>query len=188
MTEGSEPPPEGPRRGVRARLRAFFQHEKVKAVYHRLRGGELTPWRTAASVFVGVLVGTTPLYGLHFVLVMALCVPLRLDTAVAYVASNVSLPIFAPFINIAEVQLGAWLRTGAFIHLDRKDFEARGPFDYALERFLGTLLFSPASATVAGLLAYGGTLLARGRRREPSAMSATEAPDESVGSEPRAPS
>ncbi len=164
MTSPREPSPSSAPRGVRARARAFFQQEKVKAVYHRLRGGELTPWRAAASVFVGVLVGTTPLYGLHFILVMALCVPLRLDTAVAYVASNVSLPIFAPFINVAEVQLGAWLRTGAFIHLDREDFEARGPVDYALELFLGTLLFSPASAAAAGLVTYAGTLLARRRR------------------------
>ncbi len=160
---------EGPAspRGLRARLRRFVEHDKVKAAYARLRGGELTPARAAASVFVGVLVGTTPLYGLHFLLVMGICVPLRLDTAVAYVASNVSLPIFAPFINIAEIQLGAWLRTGALIHLDRRDFDTRSPFDYARELFLGTLVFSPAAATLAASLAYATAWTARRRRARP---------------------
>lgn len=168
------------RRGVGARVRAFFQHDKVKAAYQKLRGGELTPWRAAASVFVGVLVGTTPLYGLHLVLVMALCVPLRLDTAVAYLASNVSLPVFAPFINLAEVQLGAWLRTGAFVHLDRKDFEARGPLDFAAELVVGTLVFSPSSATLAGLVTYAGATLARRHKRTPS-ESLPPPPDDPTG-------
>lgn len=151
-------------RGFRARARSFVQHEKVKAAWARIRGGELTPFRAAASVFVGVLVGTTPLYGLHFLLVMGICLPLRLDVAIAYVASNVSLPIFAPFINVSEVQIGAWLRTGSFIHFDKADFEARGPFDYARELVLGTLVVSPVSAFVASVLAYGVAWTSRRRK------------------------
>lgn len=160
-------------RGVRARIKAFFQHEKVKAAWARLRGGELTPARAAASVFVGVLVGTTPLYGLHFILVMAICLPLRLDVAVAYVASNVSLPIFAPFINMSEIQLGALLRTGDFIHLDKRDFASRSPFDFAHELVLGTLVFSPGSATFAALLAWVVAATAR-KRREKRLQAETE--------------
>lgn len=160
-------------RGVRGRIKAFFQHEKVKAAWARLRGGELTPARAAASVFVGVLVGTTPLYGLHFILVMAICLPLRLDVAVAYVASNVSLPIFAPFINMSEIQLGAWLRTGDFIHLDKRDFASRSPFDFAHELVLGTLVFSPGSATFAALLAWVVAAVAR-KRREQRLQAETE--------------
>jgi uncharacterized protein (DUF2062 family) len=157
-------------RGYRARAKALLQHEKVKAAWARLRGGELTPFRAAASVFVGVLVGTTPLYGLHFLLVMGICLPLRLDVAIAYVASNVSLPIFAPFINTAEVEIGAWLRTGKFIHFDRADFEARGPFDYARELVLGTLIFSPVAAFFASVMAYGVAWTARRRKLSEKAV------------------
>ena len=156
--------------GARARIAAFFQHEKVKAAWARLRGGELTPFRAAASVFVGVLVGTTPLYGLHFLLVVGICLPLKLDVPVAYVAANVSLPVFAPFINVSEVQIGAWLRTGAFIHFDKADFEARGPFDYLRELVLGTLVVSPVSAFVGGLLAYGVAWAARRRKNRLKAV------------------
>lgn len=167
-TPATEPTPAPPAtekpKGFKARVRAFLQHEKVKAAWGRLRGGQLTPGRAAASVFVGVLVGTTPLYGLHFFLVMGICIPLKLDAALAYVASNVSLPIFAPFINMSEVELGAYMRTGSFIHLDKSEFTSRSPFDYAHELFLGTLIFSPAAASLFALVTYPIAWLARRRK------------------------
>ena len=172
--EGGVPDTEttkAPARGFRARFRAFVQHDKVKAAWARVRGGELTLGRAAASVAVGVLVGTTPLYGLHFFLVMGICLPLKLDAAIAYVASNVSLPIFAPFINITEIEVGAYLRTGSLIHLDRADFDARGPLDYARELALGTLVVSPVSAAVAAGLTYAVGWISR-RRRDTSANAA----------------
>jgi len=168
------PPPEKPR-GLKARVRAFLQHEKVKAAWARLRGGELTPGRAAASVFVGVLVGTTPLYGLHFFLVMGICIPLKLDCAIAYVASNVSLPIFAPFINMSEVEIGAFLRTGSFIHLEKTEFTSRSPFDYAHELFLGTLVFSPAAASVFAFCTYLVAWFSRRRKLRAGAGDATPA-------------
>jgi uncharacterized protein (DUF2062 family) len=161
-TDATQAP--APARGAWARFRAFVQHDKVKAAWARVRGGELTPGRAAASVAVGVLVGTTPLYGLHFFLVMGICLPLKLDAAVAYVASNVSLPIFAPFINITEIQVGAYLRTGSLIHLERADFDARGPLDYARELALGTLVVSPVSAALAACLTYAVGWVSKRRR------------------------
>ncbi len=159
------------------RIKELASKDKVRAAWKRLRGGELTPWRAAASVFVGVMVGTTPLYGLHFFLVAAICIPLRLDAALAYLAANVSLPVFAPFINISEIQLGAWLRTGHFIHLERSDFESRSPWDYAHELVLGTLIFSPGSATLGGLIAYAIAAVTRRRKqRLAAAPSAVKAP------------
>ena len=86
------------------------------------------------------------------------------DAAIAYVASNVSLPIFAPFINITEIEVGAYLRTGSLIHLDRADFDARGPLDYARELALGTLVVSPVSAAVAAGLTYAVGWISRRRR------------------------
>lgn len=171
-TSPAATPPEAAPRGLRARVRAFLQHEKVKAAWARIRGGELTPGRAAASVFVGVLVGATPLYGLHFFLVMGICIPLKLDAAIAYVASNVSLPIFAPFINMSEVEIGAFLRTGSFIHLEKSEFTSRSPFDYAHELFLGTLVFAPALATTFATIAYVVALVARRRRDRLAASEA----------------
>ena len=36
---------------------------------------------------MGLLIGATPLYGLHLILVMAVCVPLKLDVPLSYLAA-----------------------------------------------------------------------------------------------------
>ena len=89
--------------------------ELARQAWRRLRGGELTPWRAALSVGVGLLIGMTPAFGLHWLIVIAVCVPLRLDTGVAYLAANISMPFIAPFITFAEIETGALLLHGHFM-------------------------------------------------------------------------
>jgi 2-polyprenyl-3-methyl-5-hydroxy-6-metoxy-1,4-benzoquinol methylase len=73
----------------------------------RLRGGRFEPWRAAFSVGVGLFIGVQPLYGLHLPLCMAICLPFRLDALVAYAAANISNPLLAPLIVMAELQIGS---------------------------------------------------------------------------------
>src|SRR5262249_41963184 len=64
----------------------------LREAYARLRGGALTPARLAGSLAVGLAIGLLPLYGLHLALVLAVCLPLRFDSRLSYVAANVSIP------------------------------------------------------------------------------------------------
>ena len=126
----------------------------ARATWARLRGGEITPWRAAASVAVGVFIGVTPLWGLHVFLVLLVCLPTRLDARVAYLASNVSLPFIAPFITLGEIQLGALARTGHTMELDRAAIHARGLATFLGDLVLGTALLAPTAALVMGALTY----------------------------------
>ncbi len=83
-------------------------------LWRRLRGGGLTRARAAASVGVGLWVGSLPVYGLHFPLCLALALPFSLDLVLAYLAANVSNPLFAPFLVYAEIQVGSLLLDGHF--------------------------------------------------------------------------
>ncbi len=65
-----------------------------------------SPPQLAAAVFFGVLVGCSPFYGLHAVLVLTLGFVLRLNKIVMWVASNVSVPFIAPFIAFASMHVG----------------------------------------------------------------------------------
>ncbi len=103
---------------------------------------------------MGVAIGVTPLYGAHFLLVLAVCLPLRLDARIAYVAANVSLPFFAPFITLAEVQLGALARTGATLPIDRATLHAHGLMTFAGDLAVGTLVLAPLSAAALGALTW----------------------------------
>jgi uncharacterized protein (DUF2062 family) len=142
---------------TRTELRAH-----AKTAWRRLRGGELTPARAAASVAIGLAIGVTPLWGVHWLLVLAVCMPLRLDAGVAFLASNISLPFIAPFITFAELEVGARVVRGAWVAMTPDEARAVGLRTVAAEMAVGTASVAAASAAVGGGLSY---LLVAWRRR-----------------------
>jgi uncharacterized protein (DUF2062 family) len=149
---------------VSFRERAASLRGVARATWARLRGGEVTPLRAAASVAVGIFIGVTPLWGLHVFLVLAVCLPTRLDARVAYLASNVSLPFVAPFLTLAEIQLGAAARTGHVMALDREALHARGLGAFLGDLVLGTAILAPTAALTMGALTWlAVTVWRRGR-------------------------
>jgi uncharacterized protein (DUF2062 family)/SAM-dependent methyltransferase len=127
---------------------------KARLAWRRLRGGELTAARAAASVAVGLAIGVTPLWGVHLLLVLAVCLPLKLDAPVAYLAANISIPIFAPFLTMAELEIGSFLLTGQALPMSLALLRAHGAGFFVKEMAVGTLVFSPAVAFVGGGLTY----------------------------------
>jgi len=130
------------------------RRELVHKAWLRLRGGELTPRRAALSVAVGLAIGMTPAFGLHWLLVIGVCVPLRLDAGVAYLAANVSMPLIAPFITFAEVEAGALIVRGSFLPIEPGDVKTAALGTLALELLVGTLVVAPAGAAVGGAITY----------------------------------
>lgn len=59
------------------------------------------------SIALGVFIGLTPLWGFHTLLVISLSVLFKLNKVLAFIASNVSLPPFIPFIIVASLILGS---------------------------------------------------------------------------------
>lgn len=137
---------------------------RLREAWQRLRGGELTPRRAAASVAVGIAVGVTPLWGVHWAIVLAVCLPLRLDASVAYLASNVSLPFFAPFITFAEIAVGARVLHGRWPALRPETTAAVSLRSVVAELACGIPIVALGGAIAGGALAYGLTALVRRRR------------------------
>ena len=119
----------------RARPPSLFR-EELRRAWRELRGPSLSPARGAMAVALGLFIGSIPVFGLHTPLVLVLCVWFQLDAAIAWVASNISNPFFAPFLVTAEVQVGAYLRTGRFLG----DFEPSRIADFVGYAFLGAPL------------------------------------------------
>ncbi len=115
--------------------------EELRRAFRELRGGRLSPARGAAAVAVGLFVGCQPIFGLHLPVVVFLCLWLRLDAVVAYVAANISNPFMAPALLTGEVEIGALIRTGE-----------RPRFEHALDR-------AGAFGHFAGDLALGAPIL-----------------------------
>ena len=128
--------------------------ELARRAWRRLRGGELTPRRAALSVALGLVIGMTPAFGLHWLLVIALCVPLRLDVGVAYLAANISLPFIAPFITFAEIETGALVLHGHFMSIAPSDVKTMALRTLAAELVVGTAVVAPAGGAIGGAITY----------------------------------
>jgi uncharacterized protein (DUF2062 family) len=144
-------------------------------LWQRLRGTPGSRVRAAAAVALGLFIGCQPLYGLHFVLVLAVCLPLRLDAVLAYLAANISNPLIAPFLIFAEVEAGAYLTTGRFAAFDLAQARATGALGFARQLFVGGLA---VGATLA-LVGFGLAWLFASRR----GAVAIEAPSRDVAFE-----
>ena len=120
------------------------------------------PSRMAAAVFVGTFVGSSPLYGLHYVIVIFLAVFLRLNKVVAWLATNVSFPAFAPLIAFASIQIGSALTTGAFV--ERSVFDRLSATALLQEFFFLWLIGGVWVGAVLGALLAAPTYLILKRR------------------------
>lgn len=144
-------------RGVLARL--FDLHGRVRALGLLILRQHTSPGRVAVALFLGFVLGCTPLFGLHFFLCAGAAWLLRLNLPLMYAAANISIPPMVPVLGWVSVQLGTFLASGHALHLTRADF--RGPSLAATAaRFfwawmLGGVALGGALGLLAGGLAYG---------------------------------
>src|SRR6185503_11826520 len=94
----------------------------LRDTWLRLRGGELSARRAAASVAVGLFVGFIPLYGLQTFICLAFTYPLKLDFPLAWATTNIANPFTAPFIILFDIELGRWIALGSWTALSTSDF------------------------------------------------------------------
>jgi uncharacterized protein (DUF2062 family) len=120
----------------------------------RLRGGGLSPGRAAASVAVGLFVGCLPVYGVQLLLVLLVCMPLRLDAALAYVVCHVSNPLtLAPLLYL-ELQVGAFIMTGHGTVLSLGEVKRLGVATVGAQLALGSVVCGAVLASVGAAAAW----------------------------------
>lgn len=112
--------------------------------------------KKAASIALGVFIGVAPFWGFQTVLVLFLAVVLRLNKLIAFVFSNISLPIFIPFIIYGSLQMGAFLLneppviiTISDISIDSIDLKA-----HIMHYVLGSFSLAFSLALIFGVLGY----------------------------------
>jgi uncharacterized protein (DUF2062 family)/SAM-dependent methyltransferase len=144
-------------------------------LWRRLRGTPGHPARAALAIAIGLFIGVKPLYGLHFVLVMAVCLPLRLDAVLSYLAANISNPLLAPFLIFSEVEVGSYLSTGQWAAFDLAQARATGAAGFARQLFVGSLVVGALLAAVG--FAVGYTVAAR---RKSTSGAVTDVPERTL--------
>lgn len=134
---------------MKARRRATFAQ-----VWSRLRGGTLEPGRAAASVAIGIFVGCLPIYGVQLLVVLAVCVPLRLDAALAYVAAHISNPFTLPFVLAVEMEIGSLLLSGRHATFDLEAAKRLGVTTVGAQIVCGAVVLGAVLGFVGALVTW----------------------------------
>ncbi|MFY1045155.1 DUF2062 domain-containing protein [Chryseobacterium sp. GP-SGM7] len=107
----------------------------------------------AFSIAMGVFVGFLPFGGYHTLLVISLSVVFKLNKVLAFIASNVSLPPFIPFIIVASLFLGS-----PFVSGDGDIFNQEWNFDLVknnvLQYVIGSLILATSMSLISGIATY----------------------------------
>jgi uncharacterized protein (DUF2062 family)/SAM-dependent methyltransferase len=111
--------------------------------------------REAAALGLGVFLGCTPFYGFHLLLCWIAGWALGLNRLKLYLASNISNPLFSPFLLFAELQTGAWMRRQDLHDLTIATIKNTSPWTFGADLLAGSLVvglvlgFTVAAATLA---------------------------------------
>lgn len=135
----------------------------LRRLVHAARTEGAGALHETTAIALGVFVGCTPFYGFHLLICWVVGSLLRLNRLKMYLASNISNPLVAPWLLLAEVQTGSWLRRGSFHELTA-DTIANGD----LSMFGGDLLAGSVvvGAVLAGAAALGTQAVLRGSSRK----------------------
>lgn len=101
-----------------------------------------------------MFVGCLPFYGAHLPLCLLVCLPFGLDVVLAYVAAQISNPLFAPVLLGLSIELGSWLLTGEGIQLDSEHLRAVGFRSFFAQAIVGGAALGALLGTAGGLLAF----------------------------------
>ena len=75
---------------------------------------DLSPGKAAAAVFVGIFVGVVPIYGFQLLTAVGLAFLFRLNKPLTLASTFINNPLLQPVIVASSVEVGYFLREGAF--------------------------------------------------------------------------
>lgn len=147
------------------------KRKALRELLYRLRTEGDTPERVAGAVGAGVFIGCSPFWGFHLPLCILVSRLFRLNPMLTYLAANISLPVILPFLILAEVQTGRFLRGAPSLSLRPADLRTLDPWQFGGDLLLG----SAVVGLLLGLaLAFPTFWIARRRRKAPEVHTLLE--------------
>lgn len=136
--------------------RNFIQKFKKKSFrdffVEDVLGTKDSPKKKALSLALGIFIGILPIWGFQTVVVLFLAVSLRLNKALAFAASNISIPPMIPLIVITALQIGSFILNidVSFENITTFTFLKAQLFAY----IVGSFILALAASGIVGLLSY----------------------------------
>jgi len=82
-------------------FKRFFKEDLI--------GSEDSNIKKALSIALGTFIGISPFWGLHSILAILLAAVLKLNKVISFAFSNISFPIFIPFILYGSLKFGGFI-------------------------------------------------------------------------------
>jgi uncharacterized protein (DUF2062 family) len=112
------------------------------------------PARLSFAVGLGLFCGIAPIWGYQMIAAAALAHFLRLNKAIALLASNISIPPVMPFILYGGLALGHWLFTGERLRISAEQMTQSRVLEYLLEWCVGSVVLGAAVAILGMATTY----------------------------------
>lgn len=136
----------------------FYKHYKQKGFkrffLEDFLGSRDSTLKKSLSVALGTFIGISPLWGVHTILSIVLAAVLRLNKVISFVFSNVSLPIFIPFIVFGSLKTGGWI-LGKPFKLSWEHFDENFDFKlHLLQYIVGSFVLAALMAICFGTISF----------------------------------
>ena len=132
----------------------FSPMKTMRRTFYELRTEGQGPVREACAIGVGLFIGCSPFYGFHLPISWVCGRLLGLNRLKVYLAANISNPFVAPVLLLAEIQTGAWLRTGSFMPLTLQTVRSVSPWQFGADLLIGSAVIGCALGGLGGLATY----------------------------------
>lgn len=138
--------------------RNFFRRLKKKGLkrffIEKVFGHHDSPKKKALSVALGIFVGLSPLWGFQSVIVIFLAIWFKLNTVIAFVFSNISLPPFIPLVLFLSLLTGNHILGIEFFY-SLESFRQNFDLMQHLKAYLiGSFVLSTVGSIIFGFMSY----------------------------------
>ncbi len=126
----------------------------LRRLYMTLRTEHRTPGKVGFGVGVGVFVGCSPFWGVHFPLSVLLATLFRLNRFIVYASAYVGNPLTVGPILFGEIQLGHHLLHGTWLAISLADAKDLGLMGLFADLFVGSIVLGGVLGALLGAFAW----------------------------------
>ena len=133
--------------------RRFKQKGFKKFIKEDLLGSTDSNLKKSLSIALGTFIGISPFWGLHSILAIILAAVLKLNRVISFVFSNVSFPIFIPFILYGSLKFGGFILGRTSLKFEQIDENFKIGV-YLIQYIVGSFALAIVMAVLFGLIGY----------------------------------
>lgn len=128
--------------------------EALPELLYELRTEKGSPARHGVAVGLGAFIGFLPLYGLHLPLCLGAAHLVRVNRLLCYLAAYVNNPLTAPWITLAEIEVGHYLLEGEAIPLTLDAAREASLWELGAGLMVGSVVLAAAAGLLGGLATF----------------------------------